>query len=318
MANAANAKNTLNEYNKTKWELALSTAQLAQEKKEVFGLSKDQKQVFVDMLKWWVEKDQINEIYKKTYWVKLQNRKALTQEYKEKNKDLIKRYQVLYTQKKLNEENLKELIKKAKELGFDNEEELRAMIMWTSEQKEAKESPRKALEQERKTAAIVELDRLGMKTDKRVEAINAIQFLDDKILIDKTPWAYENMKWGEWVFKEKTNKRYYDFKERKAEAKKQWIVLPKKEDFENTFKALDLEKDNTWKHILAIILWESRDGYCDSGGFLDYNGTYGCLGSVSEYFKGYARSFRFDKDKGGLLWHNKFYRFVCRPLVKNS
>jgi lipocalin len=42
---------------------------------------------------------------------------------------LIKRYQVLYTQKKLNEENLKELIKKAKELGFDNEEELRAMIM---------------------------------------------------------------------------------------------------------------------------------------------------------------------------------------------
>jgi hypothetical protein len=33
-----------------------------------------------------------------------------------------------------------------------------------------------------------------MKTDKRVEAINAIQFLDDKILIDKTPWAYENMK----------------------------------------------------------------------------------------------------------------------------
>ena len=37
---------------------------------------------------------------------------------------------------------------------------------------------------------------------------------------------------------EKTNKRYYDFKERKAEAEKQNIILPRKEDFENTFKAL--------------------------------------------------------------------------------
>ncbi len=135
----ANPKNTLNEYNKTKWELSSSTAQLAQEKKEVFGLSKDQKQVFVDMLKWWVEKDQINKIYKQTYWAKLQERKELTQKFKEDNKDLIAKYQELYTQKKLNEENLKELIKKAKELGFDNEEELRVMIMWKSDKKEAKE-----------------------------------------------------------------------------------------------------------------------------------------------------------------------------------
>jgi hypothetical protein len=59
--------------------------------------------------------------------------------------------------------------------------------------KESKETPLKNLEQERKTAAIAELDRLGMKTDKRVEAINAIKFLDDKILIGDTPWAYENM-----------------------------------------------------------------------------------------------------------------------------
>jgi hypothetical protein len=61
------------------------------------------------------------------------------------------------------------------------------------------------------------------------------------------------MIWGVWTFKEKTKKWYYDFEERIAEAKKQNIVLPKKEDFENTFKALDL--DNGLKHILAIILW---------------------------------------------------------------
>lgn len=62
-----------------------------------------------------------------------------------------------------------------------------------SEKTESKTEKIKALEKERKTAAIAELERLGMKTDENVEKINAIQFLDDKILIGNTPWAYENM-----------------------------------------------------------------------------------------------------------------------------
>ena len=73
----------------------------------------------------------------------------------------------------------------------------------TSEEK-SKETPLKILEKERKTAAIAELERLGMKTDERVAAINAIKFENDKILIGNTPWAYENMKWWKWTFKEKT------------------------------------------------------------------------------------------------------------------
>lgn len=118
------------------------------------------------------------------------------------------------------------------------EEDFRVLFMWKSEKKETKESPRKALEKERKTAAIAELDRLGMKTDENVEKINAIQFLDDKILIGNTPWAYENMTWGRWVFRKETNRYYYNFAERKAQAKNQGIALPEKKDFENTLKAL--------------------------------------------------------------------------------
>lgn len=191
---------------------------------------------------------------------------------------------------------------------------------WASE---SKESPRKALEKERKTAAIVELKRLGMKTNENVKKINAIKFLEHKILIDKTPWAYQNMKWGQWVFKEKTNKHYYNFAERKEEAKKQWIVLPKKEDFENTLKALPGEYSESnwykWWNILSIILWESMAGYCDSEGILYNNGRYGCLGSVSsEYNTGRTRNFKFDASKGTLNWNLKYPKFVCRPLVKNS
>ena len=180
------------------------------------------------------------------------------------------------------------------------EDDFRALLMGKTEKKEAKETPLKKLEQERKTAAIAELERLGMKTDENVEKINAIQFLDDKILIGNTPWAYENMKWGQWVFKQETNQHYYNFAERKAEAKKQWIVLPEKKDFVNTLKALPGEYSESnwyqWWHILSIILWESRTGFCDSVGYLYSNGKYGFLGSVSEFYKDGARSFLFDKD----------------------
>jgi len=45
------AKDTLNYYNEIKWELSLETSELENEKNKVFGLSKDQKQIFIDMLK---------------------------------------------------------------------------------------------------------------------------------------------------------------------------------------------------------------------------------------------------------------------------
>lgn len=187
-----------------------------------------------------------------------------------------------------------------------------------SAQLESNASPLKVLEKERKTAAIEELDRLGMKTRKRVAAINAIQFLDNTILIENTPWDYNNMEWWNGTFKEQTNKWYYDFAERIAEANKQNIILPTKEDFENTFEALHLEENDIWKHILAIILWESMSGYCNSGGHLYSNGLYGYLGSVSERDGDDAWGFKFDEAKGLLYWDNENIRLVCRPLVKRS
>ncbi len=225
---------------------------------------------------------------------------------------------------KAKEKLFKEAFSHAQKLNSSlTEESFRDLLMWKTESKtEKSESPRKALEKERKTAAIVELDRLGMKTDENVEMINAIQFLDDKILIGNTPWAYENMTWGQWRFRKETNRHYYNFAERKAEAKNQWLTLPEKKDFVNTLKALPGEYSESnwykWWNILSIILWESTTGYCDSEGDLNSNGGYGFLGSVSEYNKDNARTFTFDGDKGGPGWHNKHNRFVCRPLVKNS
>ena len=103
---------------------------------------------------------------------------------------------------------------------WSTEEEKKALKEVINQENEvaisgSKESPFKMLEQERKSIAIAELDRLGMKTDENVGKINAIQFLDDKIIIGNTPWAYENMRWGKWVYKQETNEYYYNLKERK-------------------------------------------------------------------------------------------------------
>ena len=224
---------------------------------------------------------------------------------------------------KSKEKLFKEAFSHAQKLNSSlTEEDFRALLMWKTEKKESKESPRKALEKERKTAAIAELDRLGMKTEENVEKINAIQFLDDKILIGNTPWAYENMTWGTWIFRKETNRHYYNFAERKAEAKNQGITLPEKKDFENTLKALPGEySQSSWYkgwNILSIILWESMTGYCDSDGDLHGNGHFGYLGSVSEYDWVDARRFIFFEKVGTLCWGYEFNRFVCRPLVKNS
>lgn len=205
-------------------------------------------------------------------------------------------------------------------------EEWRKVIRDVLEKKmwEKVEFPIKALEQERKTAAIAELERLEMNTKENVAKINAIKFLEDGILIDKTKWTYKNMEWGQWVFRRETNRQYYNFTERKAEAKKQWIVLPTIKDFQDTLKALpgdySLDSWYKWWNILSIILWESKTGCCVSGGDLINYGERGYLGSVSECNVGMVdiRHFIFNKSEGGLYYHNKDIRSVCRPLVKNS
>lgn len=177
----------------------------------------------------------------------------------------------------------------------------------------------KEIGQERKNAAIAALDELGMKTDKRVAAINATRFLGDQIIIGQTAWAYQNMTWGKWVFKEKTNRWYYSLEEAIEEANEQNIVLPQKGDFENTFNALDLQEDDVWRHIVAILLWESKTGYCGNiGDYMLYDGIYGVLGSVSEYATGQALAFQFSKNNGKVIRQNKGYKFVYRPLANKS
>ena len=219
---------------------------------------------------------------------------------------------------------------------WSTEEEKKALKEVINQENEvaisgSKESPFKMLEQERKSIAIAELDRLGMKTDENVGKINAIQFLDDKIIIGNTPWAYENMRWGKWVYKQETNEYYYNLKERKAEAKKQWIVLPEKKDFVDTLKALPGERDVNdryrWWHILSIVLWESLTGYCEGSTLFGSStllgrGKVGYLGSVSDCgdeYDIYAQNFIFNRVESKLdLVDPKRRRTVCRPLIKNS
>lgn len=224
---------------------------------------------------------------------------------------------------KAKEKLFQEAFSHAKKLNPSlTQENFRNLIEPKKESKETTESPIKKLEKERKNAAIAELERLGMKTDENVDKINDIKFENDKILIGNTPWAYEDMKWGSWTFKKETNSRYYDFSQRKAEAKKQSIALPEKKDFENTLKALPGEYSEMgwykWWNILPIILWMSMTGCCANDGDLSSNGRYGSLGSVSEFYRDNAWDFRFAESEGMLIWDDKNNRFVCRPLVKNS
>ena len=220
-----------------------------------------------------------------------------------KNEDLVKTFQHL-------PENPEAITRQAEAIKKQKE-------------KEEKEMPRKKIKQKRKTEAIVELERLNMKTEENVAKINAIKFFENKILIGKTPWAYENMGWGKWVFQERTDRYYYNFTERKLEAKKQWLILPKKEDFEDTLQALPGGYNQRilwylWLNILSIILWETKNGYCDGNEILFLDDKHGYLGSVSEYNIGHSRCFKFDEYRGKLVWDDKSYRYICRPLAKKS
>lgn len=261
----------------------------------------------------WSEK--LNEQYKKALFKEI----IADPEYQQLKNEYLNEKRSEKEKEKL----LKEAFSRAQKFNSSLiEEDFKVLLMWKSETKETKESPRKALEKERKTAAIAELNRLGMKTEENVKKINAIQFLDDNILIGNTPWAYENMIWGVWTFKKETNRYYYNLAERKAEAKNQGITLPEKKDFENTLKALPGEySEISWYkgwNILSIILWETITGYCDSDGTLLHLGMYGYLGSISEYSGGFSRNLLFDGSKGLLNWYYNYNKFVCRPLVKNS
>ncbi len=267
-----------------------------------------------------------SEKIKKQYTSALFREIATDPEYQELRKEFLDAKKSKQEKEKL----FKEMYAQAKTLHPALEEVVfRKTVLWEQDLGPAKESkteksesPVKKLEKERKDAAIAELERLGMKTDENVEKINAIKFLDDKILIGNTPWAYINMKWWKWVFKKETHQHYYNFEERKAEAKNQWIVLPGKKDFVDTLKALPGKySENNWYqwwHILSIILWESRTGCCGSGGRLGDRRGFGYLGSVSEYGNNYAWCFEFDESEGRLYWYVKGNSFVCRPLVNNG
>lgn len=190
-------------------------------------------------------------------------------------------------------------------------------------------NPLQILEKERKSAAIIALQNKWMETEKNVALINAIKFSKKEILIGNTSWKHKNMtgrKYDIWIWNNDTKQQYYNFEERKFEARKQWIILPEKEDFIDTLNALPgdfSEKDwgISW-YILAIILWEEKTGYYDDLGRFYSKGKYGYLGSVSEYSKDKSRDFECRRDKhglenkGGLFCNKKNYRVTCRPIAK--
>ena len=127
--------------------------------------------------------------------------------------------------------------------------------------------------------------------------------------------ATKNMKGWTGTYKEETDTWYYTFDQAIETAKQQGLTLPKKQDFLDSWFTDERTKNNK---ELADKLWLKKSGYCGSSGNLSSCGTYGCLGSVSEYNEDSARRFRFDRDEGSLGWNDKYFSFVCRPLIKNS
>jgi len=120
-----NAKDTLNEYNKVRSEWREKLQPLFDEKdkkrsaiKELFG-------------------DNLEEMKKQSKSM----RTKLNEQWKEENKDLISKYQELYKQKKLDEETFQKWLEEFRKLDANiDEEQLRDMIMWKSEQKESIEN----------------------------------------------------------------------------------------------------------------------------------------------------------------------------------
>lgn len=173
------------------------------------------------------------------------------------------------------------------------------------------------IEKERKDAAIVELERHNLKTHENMAKVNAVKFLNEWILIWKTLWAYEDMKWGKWVFKEKTNGWYYNGEEAITEAEKQWLTLPTKQDFENTFEAL-LPVDWGTK-ILWIILWEPETMGCV--GDNDFDNTkrkQTWLGSISRSERDPINAFLTVCFPEGKFFINSKHRHIYRPIIRKS
>ncbi|HKL43975.1 MAG TPA: hypothetical protein VJ892_01710 [Candidatus Absconditabacterales bacterium] len=217
------AKDTLNYYNEIKWELSLETSELENEKNKVFGLSKDQKQIFIDMLKGGLEKDQINQIYKKIYGTKLQNRKELTQKFKEENKDLIEKYQEFYAQKKLDEQTFQKGLEEFRKGNPDiDEEALRELFMGKTQNSEQKENFNESIYAERASHKHEKISDDDFESLKPLSArysytmqgdVKMHQFDQKSFYIpdyDKVDLRYEDMDYNEKGERGKWNKRSFE------------------------------------------------------------------------------------------------------------
>ncbi len=125
--------------------------------------------------------------------------------------------------------------------------------------------------------------------------------------------AKNDMKWWSWI--EKNWKRYYTFYQAIQTAKEQWLTLPTKQDFLDSWFTEERSKDNK---KLADKLWFTLDGWCDSDGALVNEGEYGYVRSSSERNSGFARYFNFGEGKGGLSRDSRSSALAVRPVLKNS
>ena len=136
----------------------------------------------------------------------------------------------------------------------------------------------------------------------------------------KTKWiklwtvtrANEDMKG--WSWKEINWVRYYTFSEAIETAKQQWLTLPTKQDFLDSWFTEERSKENK---KLADKLWFTLDGYCNSDGRLDYKGIYGFRWSASPKVYNNARNFRFIGDEGDFNRFDRSYALPVRCLYKN-
>ena len=125
--------------------------------------------------------------------------------------------------------------------------------------------------------------------------------------------ANEDMKG--WSWKEINWVRYYTFNQAIETAKQQWLTLPTKQDFIDSWFTTERSKENK---ELADKLWFTLDGYCYSDGELNTKGRYGYRWSASPKDNNDARHLEFVKNGGKLTRDSSCYALPVRPVLKNS
>jgi len=261
-------------------------------------------------------------------------RSKLNDAWKEKNADLIKKYQELYNQKILDEATFQKWLVEFKKLDPNlDEKTFRNLIMWETEEKisytQLLNKPNMtAKDKEWMQKTIKFLEDNDMLTEENIKKLEAINYASNYIEIWWIKRAREDLKaqpkkkvifqHGDTTYFKRSEDMLKEQNEILAE---QWMEIPLDNYFESSLQALPWEYKErgtryTWWNILSFITNMSMSGFCDSDGTLDSNGGYGFRWSASSRDDFNARYFKFSEDKGILHRGNRNNAFPVRPVLK--